>query len=710
MELAFIQSILRSPSLPPNDPWLSGYAISYYHFGYILIAMFARLTGTASPVAFNLGISLIFGLTASCAYGLLYDLLHSRRKAVVSLFSPLLGPLFLLIAGNAEGFLEMLHSLHLFWRNGQSAFWQWLGIPDLNMAPTAAPTLEVRNLGTGSWWWWRASRVIMDTHADGTSTGDVINEFPFFSYFLADLHPHVLAMPFFLLAIALAFNAFRGGAQGWLELKLTRLPINRSSFLLAGLVLGGLGFLNTWDFPIAVAFFSGALPLSQYMTAEPEKRSLWSSLGTFLVMCLALILTGVALYLPFYLGFSSQAGGLIPNLVYQTRGAHFWVMFAPLMIPLFIGLVYWQVRDGRLSRMGRGFAWAGGIMILLWSFSLLLVAIARSLLPSLADLNPLVGSAGQILLDTFRASSWEQLLSVSWQRRFLYAGSLLTMVTLLGLTLGLFVTRIRRVVTHRAGEAVEPVSTSQPAFPGASNFVLVMVALGGLLVMMLEFVYLRDNFGYRINSVFKFYFQTWILWSLAAAYVFTIVWKEIKGAWGVGVKTVLLGVLLVSLVYPVYGFLDRIKAAGSLSEMTLDGSKYLAWYAPDELAAIQWLKEAPLGGIVEAISPTGGSYTDYARISEFSGNPTVLGWVGHEGQWRGGEDEFRSRPADVETLYTTRSWQEAQPVLEAYRIRYVIVGPRERSTYPSLNEFKFQEFLTPVFQSGEVTIYETPYR
>ena len=35
MELAFINSILRSPGMPPNDPWLSGYSISYYYFGYI---------------------------------------------------------------------------------------------------------------------------------------------------------------------------------------------------------------------------------------------------------------------------------------------------------------------------------------------------------------------------------------------------------------------------------------------------------------------------------------------------------------------------------------------------------------------------------------------------------------------------------------------------------------------------------------------------
>src|SRR5574338_115712 len=72
MELAFINAILRSPGFPPHDPWLSGYAISYYYFGYVLVAMLAKLTGTAGGVAFNLGIVLVFALSAVGAYGLVY--------------------------------------------------------------------------------------------------------------------------------------------------------------------------------------------------------------------------------------------------------------------------------------------------------------------------------------------------------------------------------------------------------------------------------------------------------------------------------------------------------------------------------------------------------------------------------------------------------------------------------------------------------------
>ncbi len=83
MELAFINSILHSPAFPPADPWLSGYAISYYYFGYVLVAIMARITGVPAEYAFNLGISLVFALTALGSYGIVYTLLArwSRRQA-----------------------------------------------------------------------------------------------------------------------------------------------------------------------------------------------------------------------------------------------------------------------------------------------------------------------------------------------------------------------------------------------------------------------------------------------------------------------------------------------------------------------------------------------------------------------------------------------------------------------------------------------------
>jgi hypothetical protein len=80
MELMFINAILRSPSFPPQDAWLSGYAISYYYFGYVMTAMLAMLTGLTGSVAHNLMTALIFGLAAIGAYAAPCWLLGSRER------------------------------------------------------------------------------------------------------------------------------------------------------------------------------------------------------------------------------------------------------------------------------------------------------------------------------------------------------------------------------------------------------------------------------------------------------------------------------------------------------------------------------------------------------------------------------------------------------------------------------------------------------
>src|SRR5690606_35685128 len=72
MELAFISATMRSETFPPNDPWMSGYAISYYYFGYVMAAMLSMLSGIPSTVGFNMMITLLFALTGLTAFGVVY--------------------------------------------------------------------------------------------------------------------------------------------------------------------------------------------------------------------------------------------------------------------------------------------------------------------------------------------------------------------------------------------------------------------------------------------------------------------------------------------------------------------------------------------------------------------------------------------------------------------------------------------------------------
>ena len=721
MELAFINAILRSPTFPPHDPWLSGYAISYYYFGYVMTAMLAKLTGTLGSVAFNLMLSLIFALSAVGAYGVLYSLLAAWQKKHLSPITlkpmtgwPLLGPFFLLIVSNFEGFLEILHSKGLFWKfapdgSATSSFWNWLGILDLNQAPAQPFTWTPQRY----YWWWRASRVIQDLSLAGKTTGqsEIIDEFPFFSYLLGDLHPHVLAMPFGLLAVAMAINLFAGGWKGETNLGFYRLSIRPMGLCFGALILGGLAFLNTWDILTGFALFLGSYALARAL----ESGWKWKRLEDIIALGMPVGILAILLYLPFYVGFSSQAGGLLPNLVNPTRGVQLWVMFGPLFLPIIAYLIFLWRSEKRSVNWKLGLGLAGIIALLLWIFSWLLGLLANFAVPDTA--TSFLADQGFVsgILFFFAA-----LL-----RRFSYIGSLLTLLGLLGAALAFLIMVGRRDTVDEDNET----KGDNPYILRPTIFVLLLVLLGTVLVLTPDFVYLRDQFGWRLNTIFKFYYQAWLLFSIAASFGVAVLLQKLRGRWNMSYRVGLAVVLFMALIYPVLGlstktvnfqvpaFVQNLEAARTSGDKTpwltaakvwtLDGGEFYQNMYPDDMAAAVWLRSQPDGNIVEATRQDASYHGEICLISTYSGLPTVLGWPGHESQWRGTYDGLQQRLDDIKHLYETANWDEAKQILSLYDIRYVYVGTQERSIY-HVNELKFQTYLKPVFQQGQVVIYQVP--
>jgi uncharacterized membrane protein len=86
----------------------------------------------------------------------------------------------------------------------------------------------------------------------------------------------------------------------------------------------------------------------------------------------------------------------------------------------------------------------------------------------------------------------------------------------------------------------------------------------------------------------------------------------------------------------------------------------------------------------------------------------VLGWAGHESQWRGGRTEIGTREEDIETIYRSNNWEDTKQLLDMYNVRYIFIGTLERRNY-RVNEVKFERFLgAPVYKSDQVSIYEVP--
>jgi len=688
MELMFINAILRSPTFPPHDSWLSGYAISYYYFGYVMTAMLAKLAGLTGSLAHNLMTSLIFALAAIGAYGILYNLLSAVNKKsqianrISNIGFSFLAPLFLLFVSNIEGFLEVLHSHGIFWpANSTFNFWTWLGIKDLSDAPTQHLTW----IPDRFWWWWRASRVVSDFDLKGAFQ-EVIDEFPFFSFLLGDLHPHVLAIPFNLLAVAVAMNLFLGGWRGKIEFLGFRLNISKTGFLFAALTLGGLAFLNTWDILIGAALIVFAYVLFRVH----EEGWSWSRLEDVFVLGIPLGLFAIVLYLPFYFGFSTQASGILPNIINPTRGAQLWVMFAPFFIPLIAYGIYLAFGEKRTARWSLAILLAAGFVILLWGFSWLL-----SLGVKFAD--PVI--AGQFL-QSQGVADIGSLFGEATARRLSYIGGLLTLLALLIPALAFLIAN-----RQTSAAADDPSSINHDPLPITdlpSTFVFLLVILASLLVIAPEFVYLHDEFGTRMNTIFKFYYQAWLLWSIAAAFGTAILLQNLRGAWDWIFRVGLVILLFVSLTYPALSIANKTNDFNPTFGWTLDDFTRIQRSSPDEAAAIEWLKSAPDGVVAEAV---GGGYTSYGQISEYTGLPTVLNWPDHESQWGRTGADLGTRQDDIKTLYSTPSWQIALAMINHYNIQYIYIGDLERSTY-QVQEDKFRAHLTQIFHQGNVTIYE----
>jgi uncharacterized membrane protein len=582
------------------------------------------------------------------------------------------------------------------------------------------------------WWWWQASRIVQDFDFNWVNKGDIINEFPFFSFLLADLHPHVLAMPFAFLAITLALNLFLGGGEGqmrWLWMKFGISPVY---FLLVSLVLGSLSFFNTWDFPFYVAIFSGAYLLRGMLLGEKGigfDHTLWSTLGKFIILGFALGVSGVLLFLPFYFGFQSQAGGPLPNLIYITKGIYLWIHFIPFLVPVLGFLLYQRKESVDSSRLRSGIKITIILVIILMALTLLLTFLI-SIIQIFQKINPDAVNAANAFLGSLAAPDWGPLIVEGLKRRLTGPGTWLTMVVVISLAFALLFPRKEQETVNRTSpkEILQKDYTkwslkrdrddtgiiTDPMTNMPSNiFANLLILIGALLVLVPEFVFLRDLFGYRINTIFKFYFQVWLMWGIAASYGTILLWRYLKGVPKVVFRITMIFLIASSMTYPVMGLWSKTNGFKPYDGFTLDGTAYLERSNPDEASAMEWLKSAPLGVVAEAI---GGSYSSFARMASHTGQPTVLGWDFHEVQWRGGTEEMGSRRTDIERLYCTNDWNEAENILRQYHVRYIVVGTLERSSYGvgsvvcsvGLNESKFSRHLPQVFNSGDTSIYQIP--
>ncbi|MDQ3856817.1 MAG: DUF2298 domain-containing protein, partial [Chloroflexota bacterium] len=170
MELAFINGILRSPRLPPYDPWYADGHINYYYFGQWIAATLMRASSVAPRYGFNLAVATVFALTGALAASIGYSVARAMSRRV-RLLAGGLSLLLVLLAGNLEGVVQVWR---LWQRGGPGEAWRQFDF------------------------FYQSTRVIANT----------INEFPYFTFLYADLHAHMVAMPLGLALVLLGVQLY----------------------------------------------------------------------------------------------------------------------------------------------------------------------------------------------------------------------------------------------------------------------------------------------------------------------------------------------------------------------------------------------------------------------------------------------------------------------------------------------------------------------
>ena len=805
MEFAFLNGILRSPYFPPVDPHFAGGYINYYYYGIYLVGYLIKLTGIYAEVAFNLAIPMLFALTVVNAFAVVYSVsgiqLHRRyvgretergakpplrsepmeaseigsgplaadggqveslavlgdalpggevaerrlddtwgdgrhwalergarteatgsisfdleevtgtefaaetsaddgqrvresardRRPVQQLpwyegvGAALLAPLFVAILGNLAGFGQLVHSLA-----GVSGSDFESGVSGLEKGVHAVSGLWrvlVSDATLAGYDFWAPSRVIPHT----------INEFPYWSFTYADLHPHMIGIPFSLFFVALVVAFLNSFDFDW-----------RRNWLQGGMLVGGLAFtlgvlaaVNLWDLPtyLGLGVLAGAVTLYR-------KRG---RLHVVPVLGLGILMAGGALvfFMPFFRSYTNVAAsgiGLVRAPDDLGKWAQIWGFFAFVIFTwLVVGRGEWRrVRYLRVHRL-------------------------------IVHRPTITYFTGVLLLPALFLASLVLVL--------------FTNQTVLAICLPAF------------GLAVSHIWRRERAADVGSICAALLAATGLAVLAGTQVVYLKDHLqggdAYRMNTLFKFYNQVWVLWGVAAAIVlprtfsrfesmlrrrgterklhfdsvesrilhprFRLALETVRGAWGV----LFFILLCASLIYPLLGTPSRVSQrfpgwrppVGTLNGMAFMENGVYHW--PDsgnaielqyDFEAIQWLLENVQGNIVLAES----AQVDYyraggTRVASLTGLSGLLGM--HEGEQRYSKD-VGERHGKLSEFWNTEDLGRIEALIDELEIGLIYVGQLERQQHPGaesrLAQLERPGFLESVYRNPEVTIYAIP--
>ncbi|MDQ3699337.1 MAG: DUF2298 domain-containing protein, partial [Chloroflexota bacterium] len=525
MEFSYLNAVVKTTYFPPYDPWFAGGYLNYYYFGYVLVAALAKLTGVMPSIAFNVAVPAFYGLTAAASFSFAYNLVRLGGRIALPGLPPsdapgeatrsgaapsgewekrtaigagLAGFCFVALIGNLDGFGQLLERLATAGQVGGRAALP--GVAGLISLVAGVPAVLFGERPLEAFDFWRSSRVIPN---------NTINEFPFWTFLFADLHPHLMSIPYQVVSLgALLHLAHSGLSAGGLSARgrtgrdaPLALPLEGprlegrgwggaalrwlwgilgwrrvGEVLLLAWLVGALYVINSWEFPTYLLLTAATLLIAE-VTAQRGLTVVGVARAG--VSAVAVYLLARPFFRPFWSAYETFYSAVAPWTADKSRLDHYLIIhglfvFALITLALLAGGPAWRESGWGRYLLAR-WRWLGS-----WRrFDALQAAFALQRRPPTRGYLLLLVATGVLVLG-FLAQ---------------------------GLTLVAFLTALLALTAAAAWER-----RASPAFLLAALLAATGLALG----IFVEFFALQGDIG-RMNTVFKFYLQVWVMWALVSA-------------------------------------------------------------------------------------------------------------------------------------------------------------------------------------------------
>ncbi len=677
MDFSYLNAVLKSTTFPPYDPWFAGGYINYYYYGFVIVGVPIKLLGIVPSVAYNLVLPLWYSVLIlggfSVGWNLYKGIPRSRALRVgdgsenrvfnTALLVGLATAIGLAVLGN-------LGTVDLIITGFQKIAAAGASIDEAGLGQKIGWTLQgfVQFLrGTslpfypGDWYWY-PSRVI---------PGEPITEFPYFTFIYGDLHAHMIAFPITVLVISWSLSVVLNKAKWGESDGRFKLLATIVGFMFGGLVIGALRPTNTWDFYTYVVLASIALFYSLIRHYQPRLKlkfkwgSILEKVGAAALAVLVLVLLSILLYSPFSYWFRQ---GYKTIEIWEgdrtplTSYFTHWGLFLFIIISWMAWETYHWMKTTPQSALKKLAPYKNWINAVLIFFLILLIALL------------ILGV--RIALVVVPVGLWTVVLML------------------------------------------------RPGRSDGRRFLLFLIGTALILTLVVELIYLPGDIG-RMNTVFKFYLEAWIMFALSAGVCFGWLVKSLQ-YWqktlGIVWRVVLLLLVTSAALFTVTGTMDKITdRMADETPHTLDGMAYMAYATyydmgtemilEEDYHAIQWMQENIEGSPV-ILEGQAYEYRWGNRFTINTGLPSVVGWNWHQRQQRAAlrNSSVQDRVDAVDAFYTTEDMTFVVDFLEEYDVSYIVLGQLERAFYPGAGLEKFTayegEFWELVYQYESTIIYK----